>query len=515
MKKFLSKIIVFFMCITVLLGCFGCGGGSDAALNIMLFEGGFGTKWLDNIVDEYEKETGKKVKVVPESIRDKISAEFSKRTNQQQYDLYFFDSSLSYYYATTEYIIPGVKNLLTDITDVYNYTPKGESRSIKDKMFPFMSDYYNVNGKYYYINWAICSYGITYNTALISDANIPVTTNELIKLSGDLSKDGMKAFIFSGKENYWNQMFYTWWAQYNGVKTFDEFFEGKVGNNYSVEIFRQLGRLKSYEVLEDLLLYTNNKIVENSASSEFRTAQNNFLEGTYAAMMVNGAWIENESLEYFEGEIPIETNIMKTPVISSIIENCTTIENDQELSCLIKAIDKGQTTLQGEGYNVNKTDYDTIAEARNLLYYAGETHNAVVPTTGKHPDEAKEFLKFMYSDKGINLYLDAKSCSILPVNFDYESNATVKNSYSKIMKTSLDHLLTSKLFTIKRTTNIIEDGHIIEACKNQSLEFCFGAPNEADRMSAKDMYDCTYNYYSEGDQMMWIALLNQKGIPIN
>ena len=488
MKNRVFKLMT--LALTLLLfasGAFACkkDQGGENALDILVFDGGFGTAWAENVADAMEQETGIEVNVTGESLRDKINGEFTKKATQQRYDLYFFDNSLAYYYATETYIIPGVEHLLTDLSDVYTHVPEGETRSIGEKMMPFFRDYYAIDGKYYYLNWAVCSYGIVYNTALISDDEIPVTTDELTALADELCVGGQKAFIFSGKEDYWNQMFYTWWAQYEGVENFNSFFEGKVNGEYSAEIFGQQGRLEAYEVCEDLLLYTNERIFENSASNEFMQAQNTFLEGDTAAMMVNGAWLENESYDYFEGEIPIETDIMRTPVVSGIRDLCTTIADDAELAALIHAIDRGEPSLSGTGYEVNQADYDRVANARKLLYYAGETHNAVVPTTGANPDLAKEFLKFLYSDKGIDAYLSASSCSILPVDVDYLSKPFVNQNYSRLMKTSIEQVLTSELFTIDRRDNLLEDGHIITACKNQSLEFCLGAPNPLDLMTGK------------------------------
>lgn len=275
--------------------------------------------------------------------------------------------------------------------------------------------------------------------------------------------------------------------------------------------YNQQGRLESYTVIENLIGY-GKYAMDDCNDISHMSSQVRFFDGE-AVMMVNGGWLENEVNELYSGEIPFSPGLMKAPVISSIRNQCDSIENDAELSKLVAAIDSGSTSLNGEGYNVSQEDFDRVYDARQLLYYAGEAHNAFIPTTGHNPELAKEFLKFMYSDEGVNAYLNSCSGAVLPIeNFDYKDNTVIQENYTDMQKQSLEQLYNSNLFTINTNTAVINYGHVKVACKNANLEFNLSAVNENDRMSAQEMYDQTFNYYNADDQLNWKNLLRSKGI---
>lgn len=518
MKKFLKMMTVCGLSLCMMLPAVGCGPrrgtgeGLSGTLNIMVQDAGYGLTWLDNVIEAFtDKYPDALVEYTPERLIDKITAELSATPSLQQNDLYFINTDMGYTWATTKNMLPGVENMLVEMTDVYDTVNEGETESIREKMSPTVVDSLAIDGKFYYINWGITSFGIMYNPTLMQGKTIPNTTDELISLAQELKAEGKNAFVFSGGVDYWNQMFYTWWAQYQGKDGFDQFFTGKEDGEYSVEIFHQQGRLESYTVIENLIGY-GKYAMDDCNDISHMSSQIRFFDGE-AVMMVNGGWLENEVNELYSGEIPFSPGLMKAPVISSIRNQCDSIENDAELSKLVAAIDSGSTSLNGEGYNVSQEDFDRVYEARQLLYYAGEAHNAFIPTTGHNPELAKEFLKFMYSDEGVNAYLNSCCGAVLPIeNFDYKDNTVIQENYTNMQKQSLEQLYNSNLFTINTNTAVINYGHVKVACKNANLEFNLSAVNENDRMSAQEMYDQTFNYYNADDQLNWKNLLRSKGI---
>ena len=528
-KKAAAVLLAGCMCVP-LAACDrrGTGEGLSGTLNIMVQDAGYGVEWLDNLIEAFTDEYPEAlVEYEAERLTDKITAELSATPALQQNDLYFINTDMGYTWATTKNMIPGVENMLVDMTDVYDYTPEGEDKTIREKMSPTVVDSLIIGDKFYYINFGVTSFGIMYNPAMLEGKTLPNTTLELEalakQLDGELSGTA-KPFVFSGSVDYWNQMFYTWWAQYQTVEGFDQFFSGKIDGEYSVEVFKQQGRLEAYKVVESLIGY--GKYAADDCNDISHMSSETRFFGGEAAMMVNGGWLENEVDELYMGEIPFSPGLMKTPVISSIVDHCSTIEGegggtaDGELSDLIAAIDAGSTALQGEGthggYNVNQDDFDRVYNARQLLYYAGEAHNAFIPTTGHNPELAKEFLKFMYSDKGVNAYLNACNGAVLPIeDFDYSNNTVVQEEYTNLQKQSIDQLYNSELFTIKTNTAVMNFGHSKVACKNANMEFLLSARNEADRMSAQEIFDMTYEYYNADDQLNWKNLLRAKGILVS
>ena len=91
-----------------------------------------------------------------------------------------------------------------------------------------------------------------------------------------------------------------------------------------------------------------------------------------------------------------------------------TVEDDAELSALIKAIDSGSATLTGTGYEVNQTDFDRVKEARNFCYLGAEGSNAcIVNSSEVNSGLAKLFLKYLYSDDGIKNFAYSKCGAII------------------------------------------------------------------------------------------------------
>lgn len=491
--------------------------GIEGELNVKVFQGGFGTDYLTNVTEEMERQNPNlTINVTPDPLRDKILGDLTASRDLQKYDIYFVDFSMAFDFAKTPYYIPEEEHFLVDITDVYNYKWAGEERSIGEKMQESFREYLKIDDSYYFISWGVCAYGLLYNTEYISDEELPNTTDELIELAKKLKNvDNITPIVFSGKEDYWNQAFYSWWAQYEGLDEFNNFFEGKVNGEYSSDVLRQTGRLKSYEVCEALLYYPNELIDQKSTGYEYIEAQNEFLNGN-AAIMSNGTWLENEMSKIFSDGFPYEIDMMKMPVISAITEKCNSLDGgDEELSALITAIDNNDKSLTGEGYSVTQEDYDRVYRARNAMYLGGECNFAMIPSTGKNPELAKELLKFMYSDEGIRLYTEACSGSMLPVTgYDFSENEVVKEKYSTLQKTSLDAVANLEWFVIDREKTIFQDGHLRPALRQTSLESLLGSKYAGDRMTAQQMYDESINFYTADNERQWQLLLQQKGITV-
>jgi hypothetical protein len=127
---------------------------------------------------------------------------------------------------------------------------------------------------------------------------------------------------------------------------------------------------------------------------------------------------------YFEAEDILDqmekidpTNIptvrmMKTPVISSIIEKCPTIPNDQTLSAVIEAIDNGLDSYTG----VSNEDFNRVAQARGVVIHQDGV-SAFVKKGSANATLAKEFLRFMTSDQAIAIAAEKGMKTVL--NYEY------------------------------------------------------------------------------------------------
>ena len=183
--------------------------------------------------------------------------------------------------------------------------------------------------------------------------------------------------------------------------------------------------------------YTN--LNPSSGREAYRETQNNLLLGK-GLFMANGDWFDNEMKVFREGLISANgrcdtIKMMKTPVISSIIKQTPTINDDKTLSAVITAIDNGETSYP----NVSAEDFQRILKARVCVYSIGPGHNAVVPKTAKAKTLAYDFLIYMATDKANEAYIKATNGASLPFNYDCKAkNPTLFESLSPMQKDRLE-----------------------------------------------------------------------------
>lgn len=475
------------------------GDGGDKALNIRVWDGGYGTDWAYAVAEEFEKEYDIEVNVKGSSLRNQLSAEMqTAEYKNQQYDLYFTDIMI----RKTE--------LLTDLSDVYSYTPAGEDKTIAEKFHSDVDKYYkNADGTYYYMPWGIGYTTLTYNADLITEDMVPNTTDELAALCETLKGQGKYAFTFGNDTNYWDMPFMEWWAQYEGLDKYNLYYNGKLEADgiYTSDVIAQQGRLRSLEVLEELLGYENGYTDPASSSLGFMSAQKNYFEGK-AAMMYNGSWLENEMSNLFPNGCPFTLNIMKMPIISSIIERLDTISDDATLSAVVDYVDgKAGATLPA---GVSEDDVAEIRRARNI-YNASTGHQVILPKSAHHVENAKTFLKFLYSKKGVNAYMQNSNGSNLMITGEMYDAAWV-NSLSPLQKSVLNMLNSD---TIEYATTPVTPLTLAGLGYRKTttyLELLFCSQNAKDRMSAQEIYQYDIDYYTGNNGKNWNTLLTDAGI---
>lgn len=255
MKKFLVLLLV--LCIS--LSCVACGGGggqedygNKLVLNVLNYNGGFGSEWLykaaarfeEEYKDEVFAEGYKGVKVVPDPIKSG-TATLQDTILSSADDVFFTERFLAKRYYD--------QNALLDISDIVNekLTAYGENKSIADKMYDEDKSYYTFNGKYYGIPHYEGYMGISYNvdmfekelcyfklgggfiTALSDtkaygpdgeagtfDDGLPATMDEFIELCARLKSKGISPVSWSGDcQDYFTRFLSSIWANEAGAET--------------------------------------------------------------------------------------------------------------------------------------------------------------------------------------------------------------------------------------------------------------------------------------------------------
>ena len=158
----------------------------------------------------------------------------------------------------------------------------------------------------------------------------------------------------------------------------------------------------------------------------------------------------------------IENNIrmMKNPIVSEIIELTPTIENEEMLIAVIKAIDAGNpnqetakqasfyqeqslglsTEMQNKCADISDEDYAKIVEARSIVSTQGNRDTGVVPTYAKGKEIAFDFLKFMATNEAQDIYTEATTGSNLPFKYDVKKeNPELYEKLPQLAKDRMDY----------------------------------------------------------------------------
>jgi ABC-type glycerol-3-phosphate transport system substrate-binding protein len=226
-----------------------------------------------------------------------------------------------------------------------------------------------------------------------------------------------------------------WWAQYDGIDTFNKVLQGKDANgNYTADSQKTIGKLSSFSIVSDLLNIDNGYVDPNSGSYSFTDAQVFFL-AEQAFMMSTGDWLEREMSTNFSESMEIA--FMPIPVNSDVIKNCTSITTDEQLVEVISYID-GE--IAEKPAYVNDADLAYIKSARSMYCSEGNQHICYVPAYSNNIDAAKQFIQFMLSKEGQEIMLQYSYGNMAMLNVDiaqfsyYDSLSNLQKSKLQIMQ---------------------------------------------------------------------------------
>ena len=422
MKK-LSVITSLMLAGTLAFSVSACNktpsGGSATDIEILAWESEYGREWLDRTVEAYNASQDTYTATPKyELTLGNISRAIQ---NKESYDLYF--TALN----TSEY-----DDKFVDMGDVLGYTPTGESKTIREKYYPYLLEGLKEgDGSYKRLSYGNNATGLVYNTNLISEKDVPRTTDELADLSSIMDKNTKTFTFFNNKEKngYWNYVLYAWEAQYDTLEYRNRnllALRHESGNSPSKDVLiREDGRKKAIEVLDTLLNSTT--CSADTQNTEFKIVQSAFIEGS-AAIMPNGAWFKLTA-----GENKDNFKMMKTPVISAIVETFEGADKgmpDSRLAALVTAVDEGKPYSDVKD-QCSEATYNRIKEARGYMYNNAAEQFVMIPEFSNAIDGAKDFLKFFYSDAALQIWTE---CTGLPATcrFDYKGdlNAWGENQFA-------------------------------------------------------------------------------------
>ena len=420
MKKIILLTTVF-TALTCLVGCRSAEReeklNDPSILNICMPDLGYGTDWMYSVADGFTAKTGHRVNI--EVTTTESGYVTSMRAGEAKHDIYVLREQTFSLVTNNQSNYSGYDCILAEYDDLYNTEIEGEGILFKNKMKEVYERYnriYNpIDGKqhYYAVQWCDSTFGIVKNLKVWKDKgwNTPNTTNELIALCNQIKSGGAIPFIWSMQDSYWWSCANIWMTQYEGVEAMygeHGFWNGydEDGNQYVPEMWLRVSLEYTLKTLDTIIKDDNGFQHPYSETVDFTTAQGYFLlEKNKIAMMPNGDWLYKEMSKNYSSA---QVEMMKTPILSEIINHpdCEgTIENDAELSALIKAIDAGSTALVGEGYSVSQSAYNKIKAARDM-YTCGSNINHIMisPVNSDSLDIVKEFYLYMASEEGLTKF---------------------------------------------------------------------------------------------------------------
>ena len=536
-----------------------CGAGNkvkdDAqTLEIFIENFGYGYSWLEDEIELFKQQSWVKEKYpelnIPTVAKNSVNAYAAEAVvsgkNANSVDLFFAITPSAAYYSRTD----NSGNLyFEDMSSFYNTTIPGENVTVKEKMRSGLADMQYIEkfdgGKTYYaVPWVDGWMGIMYNQTLVNqylgeNYQMPRTTNELLQMTTDLKTAGVKSgngktatpFVTSSKVSYWTEIFVTWWAQYQGVEGYNNFWNGvdELGNR-SADVFKQQGRLRSLETLESLIGVAANNNHAEVNTLEFTTAQAKFLLGE-GVMMPNGDWFENEMRETAaDNPYKYDITFMKTPIVSAIVETMDLwnegntgydeidatkkAEYDSKLAQIITAIDEGKTYEETSAAvsGLTQNDYNKVVEARKVIYKI-KGHEAFIPAYATAKDLAKDFLLFLATDIACEEFMKSTNGCGVPYEYDVKAkNETLYNGLSQMHKDRIDIMDNAIKLMPLNSFRLVNYGGLSYFCKTAMLDVVFTAKNEKDRKTAYEVFMEDVNFYTESNGANWTSLLIAAGL---
>lgn len=433
-KKITSVILSLGMLTAPLVGATGCDDGpKEGVLSIAAFEGGNGNQYANALAQAF-KAYHPDIEVdvlcdptVPEG------AATALESNSSDVDVYMING------VNMGALCENSNGALANLNDVYSSKPETDSeqgdKTIAQLIDPYLLPLMQYGGdrteyvnNYYAIPTGSNPLGLVLNKTVLDNVlgagnwSVPKTTNQLIALCDAVQLADVKVniageeqlvypFIYAGNAvEYWRYMWYCWQAQYDGAATFKQSQSCKINGEYNKEAYFTDGKAKAMEVMQTILDPANDYCHTSSRSGKHTQSQKYFMQGR-AAMMCTGNWIENETSTGYKPELIM----VKAPMLSDMADliglTGTAQEKDAALADLVDKIDNGATSDS----RLSDTNFQKLAQARSIVFTLANSEIAVIPSTSINLELAKEFLRFMYSQEGFEIFLRTTNGARLPV----------------------------------------------------------------------------------------------------
>ncbi len=517
-KRIVTTVLATMLAATSVSAMVGCGKkvkNDDQTLEVYAANFGYGYEWLKEILDDFKNEEWVKTKYpnlnIPTvaSNSEKTYAHDQITSGETTVDLFIAAESANYYFEKTD---KQGNYYYEDLSELFKENVYGEEISIEGKMFPYfktatMVETKDGSVKQFGMPWVAGPMGILYNKTVVGatlgeNYTLPRTTAELIKMCADLASK-KTPWVFCSAEDYQSILVDMWWLQYEGRESYQKFWLGQnEDDEISSDIFKQQGRLEALKVFEQLM---KDEYVHDEVNLlDFTMAQSQFILGN-GVMQANGDWFENE-MRATSSSVKDETVItyMKMPVISSIVDKCKDVKDEATLAAVVDTVDRGESSYEG----VCATDFKRIKEARTLVNcIAG--HDIYIPSYATAKGVAKDFLKYLVTDKSLNTFIRVTHGAAMPYTYDVKTkDPDLYNGLLQIQKDKFA-ILETATYPLGASYKLEYYGGVSSFSQTKNLSFAFTASNPSDRKTAEKIYQDEIAHWTKDNGVYW-NLLKQK-----
>ncbi|MBW7456033.1 carbohydrate ABC transporter substrate-binding protein [Paenibacillus sepulcri] len=333
----------------------------NTELNVAVFQGGYGREYWDTIAEDFMSDyPGTKITItaspkIAELVRPKIVA-----GNPPDF-MYIAGSD------NTPILDGLIKDkALTDLSDVFNSPGEDGGAPLKDKILPGVLESRSSSpygdGKVYMAPYNYGVMGLWYNKALFDQKGIaaPKTWDEFFALNATAQENGRELFTYQGLyPGYLEEMIVPTIYSVGGQEALDQFY------NFDPEFWKSDTFKQVWGVLEKIA-NEDNALMKGTIALNHTQSQTAFMQGK-SMFIPNGTWFEDE-MKDAPREDGFQFGFLGVPAFQA---------------------DKPVIAL---------TNVEQL----------------VIPAKAKNPELAKEFLKYLYSDKSVKLNAE-KSKGVLAV----------------------------------------------------------------------------------------------------
>lgn len=348
----MKKILITMVAALLILA--GCGSKTEPKeLVIAGLESGYGNEGWNQVIAAFEEETGITVKSqfeknISDVLRNNILAGDAP-------DVVYL--ALNAEGKLTDTMV-SEKGLL-DISSVLGMKVLGEDVTVKDKITPGFLDTVRTNpyldGKTYLMPMFYAPTGVFYNIDLFEENGwtVPTTWDEMWKLGDEAAAKGISLFTYP-TPGYLDGFMGALLTQFVGTEDFGKLM------NYDETVWAKQEVKDAYALLEKLSSYISRDTVSQANGEGYLKNQGSIIEGK-SLFMPNGTWVVGEMVD------------SKYPGADTMNWGMT-----------------GLPKLTADGNS----------------YASTFTEEVWVPSDAKHPENAKLFISFLYSDKAAKIFAE-------------------------------------------------------------------------------------------------------------